>query len=257
MGKNAQLLLREDLRREFQRREQHLIFLNYAIILAVVLFFAWPKRYYYEYMQTATLPLPYDVLSMAVFIMVGYLGFAALSRTMYERDYHSISDWLRFTPISALQLLAGKCLLQVVSVAWLLMLSLPLLTLYHLSLGFDWQRFAATLAVLFVSLATYRLMGLLIMAVLEPYEEWIGRISMLVYISVSFGTAFAAPKLNVLSALVALNRPESPNPPWLIGSVRLSAPLALTLVHLLSGLAVAGLLALWFWHTKRKAQAHA
>lgn len=256
MSGAANPLLEEELRRAFGRREQHLLFLHYVLILSVVLFFAWPKRYYYDYLQTNTLPFPYDVLGMAVFVVAAYLGFAALPRDAYERDSHAPAEWLRYTPLSPRQLLGGKCLLHFLSVSWLLLLSLPLLTLNHLALGFAWKQLGATLGLLLVSLTSYRLLGLLLVVLLERREDWLGRAGMATYLLLAFGTALLAPRLNVISALISLSRPEAASPALQVGALQLTAPVLAALVHLGAGSAAVGALALLFRRVKRKAAAH-
>ena len=69
---------------------------NYLMLLAIVIFIAWPKE---GFLNLRDLPFTYVPLGVSVLAILAYINFSQGSRKLLGSEYISLQDWLSLAPL--------------------------------------------------------------------------------------------------------------------------------------------------------------
>jgi ABC-type transport system involved in multi-copper enzyme maturation permease subunit len=153
-GRLAGPIFEKELRVASRRRRQYALRSLYILVLTVFVGVVWLSVVQYQgnaaYVQSRMAEAGKQIVTTVVFFQffaMQILAVVLLSSAISDEVYHRTLGILMTTPISSLQIVAGKMLSRLLQLVLLLAISLPLLAIVRVLGGVPWGYLLASLSI--------------------------------------------------------------------------------------------------------------
>jgi hypothetical protein len=184
----------EEFSRQSTRRSQ---FLNYLIVLSIVLFITWPKE---GFLSLRDPIFTYTAVGVAMIAILTYLHLSQGARKILGSPYLSMQDWLLLAPLAAGTFLRGYLAVGFLEVGIFWGLSVPLLVLAAGVSGESLLHLGAGGLILLVCGGSYRLIGITLLLFLERDEFLLYIVVRILYAFIILVSGFVIPLMNPVLA---------------------------------------------------------
>lgn len=234
------------------------IYQIFLVALGFALLLFWPKRVLVDFLSFSTPPSTYHLMVVASFILCGYLSIRFGLQAYGRYQLHSLSSWLELTPLGPWTIVTGKAALSLVHSLFLCLLTVPFLYAAASPSGVPPSGVLRSVLVLFVCMASYRIIGLFLLTLIEDRTFLSSLIMWAIILTIGLLGLYLFPRANpVLGMLQAATLDMGGIPA--AGNLSLDAAATLKLHGILSVIAVTASLA-WLYVKKmligRKESSH-
>ena len=200
----ANPVMSADLRAAFDRTGELHTVAAFLAALAAVLYAWWPRSDLAWHLRTATPPQTFAAVSIAVFLLAGYLNARAGTGGHAAPGEATLADLVALTPVSVASVVAGRMAAAILVALFHLLLALPFLVAALGVSGVPASVLPATAAVIAAAAMAWRAAALALRLALP--EHPILRDVLLLAASATWLAAsyVVAPVINPLTALVDL-----------------------------------------------------
>lgn len=141
-------LFQQQIRTHLLDRTKARLYRAYVVVLAVIVFLAWPSYSISYYLQFSSKPitLPLTILVMFVFSYI----LALVPDYSDEHPQSNLTDWIFYTPVRVLTAFGGSLLFSIVHVVFILGLPAPLLVAAAAASGVTAKTVLSACAVTFI-----------------------------------------------------------------------------------------------------------
>jgi hypothetical protein len=172
---------------------------NYLILLAIVLFIAWPKE---GFLKLRDLPFTYVPLGVSVLGMLAYINFSQGSRKLLGSEYISLRDWLSLAPLQGGVFLRGYLATGFLECVFFWGLSLPLLVLAAGVSGESLAHLGVGALLILICVGSYRVIAVALLLCCERDEFLLYLMARLLCVFFIVVSGFVLPVCNPVLAFV-------------------------------------------------------
>ena len=226
------------------------IYQSLLIALGFALILFWPKRSLKDFLSFATPPTTYHLMAVSAYICCSYLSIRFGLQAYGRYKLYSFDDWLKLTPLKPWTIVIGKIILSLVHSAFVCLLTVPFLIVAASPSGVPLSGVLRSALVLFGCVASYRMVGLFLLASLQDRNFLSGVIMWATILTIGLLGLYLFPRGNPVLGMLQVATLEMEMLAFLEGS-SLDAAVTLKLHGILASAAVAASFA---WLGIRKIQ---
>lgn len=171
--------------------------INYLLILSVTIFITWPQE---EFLNLRDLPLTYNAVGAAAFIMLGYINFSQGARCFLGKERMSVRSRLSLAPIRPDTFIRGYLAAHILETLFYWVLSLPLLVLAAGVAGESLTHVSTGALVLLICTVSYRTVAVALLVCLECHEFPLYILVRAIYVFFMIVSGFVLPMCNPVRA---------------------------------------------------------
>lgn len=146
-------------------------YLNYLLVQAAVLFFAWPKNTLGGRLDTESGPLTLLAVVITAGFSIAYYSIRVGAEETLLPGQHALREWRHATPLSPGRIVRGYLAGHLLQSVHLVVLSSPLLLLAYAVSGSDWPGLIWSVTAALFQATFYRLLGAAMTMSIGHYER--------------------------------------------------------------------------------------
>jgi hypothetical protein len=222
----------------------------YLALLGLSLLLCWPKQGMGNFLLAQTPPYTYQLMIVSTFVVCTFLSGRFGLQHYGRYQMHSLSSWLKFTPLHPVRIIGGKVTLALMHSIFLTMLALPFLIVAASPSGVPIEGALTSTLILLICATSYRIIGLFFLAAMEDRPLAAGIVLWAIILTLNLLSLYLFPRANAVLAMIRIATQDMRSLP----SMKRAVPDAVgsLTAHVILSLAALVASTLWLIIAKRK-----